>query len=47
MVSHAFCVNILRLEQLYELLALSMMADLTQSTIVSVASELPMIGLVA
>lgn len=47
MVSHGLCVNMLRLEQFYELLALSVMAEITQGTIVSVVSEPPMVGQVA
>jgi len=34
--SYGLCVNMLRLEELYELLELSMMAELTQGTIISV-----------
>lgn len=37
-VSRGLCVNTLRLEQFYKLPALSMMTEMTQGTIVAVAS---------
>lgn len=47
MVSYGLCVNMMRLEQLCELLVLSVMVEVTQGTIVSVASEPPMVGQMA
>ena len=46
-VSHGLCVNMLRLEQFYELLALSVMAEIPQKQWCPGLSEPPMVGQVA